>query len=163
VSAPAFRGTPPISRSSWPAPSSGTITPACRCAPTTRPSYPSSSAVMRRESTQLLSTLALAKTPSSRLVAYNSNNLAGGGCQDADCGMIVCCSHAGYRTAREVIDCSANPVIFSHSNPRALRDHARNIPDDLMRSCAARGWVIGINGIDLFLDENRPMSRHIRL
>jgi hypothetical protein len=32
-----------------------------------------------------------------------------------------------------------------------------------MRSCAARGWVIGINGIDLFLDENRPMSRHIRL
>ena len=134
---------------------------------------------MRRESTQLLSTLALAKTPSSRLVAYNSNNLAGGGCQDddcgltsfgrriidemADCGMIVCCSHAGYRTAREVIDCSANPVIFSHSNPRALRDHARKIPDALMRSCAARGWVIGINGIDLFLDENRPMSRHIRL
>jgi membrane dipeptidase len=45
-------------------------------------------------------------------------------------------------------------VIFSHSNPRALWDHPRNIPDDLMKACAARGGVIGINGIGFFLGHN---------
>lgn len=101
------------------------------------------------------------------LVAYNKANLAGGGCEGDDggltplgrqivdemhaCGMIACGSHTGYRTARDLIDHSPDPVIFSHSNPRALWDHHRNIPDDLMQACAARGGVVGINGIGLFL------------
>lgn len=108
------------------------------------------------------------------LLAYNQNNLAGGGCQDEDTGlsdfgrrllqemarvgMLACCSHTGYRTAREAIDASPTPVIFSHSNPRALRDHPRNIPDDLIRACAARGGVVGINGIGIFLGDNDASS-----
>ena len=116
------------------------------------------------------------------LVAYNRNNLAGGGCQDEDAGLtaygrrmleemanvgiVACCSHTGYRTAREAIDASPTPVIFSHSNPRALRDHPRNIPDDLIRACAARGGVVGINGIGLFLGDNDSSSptlaRHVQ-
>jgi membrane dipeptidase len=104
------------------------------------------------------------------LLAYNRNNRAGGGCQDEDTGLtpfgrallaelaaqgvVACCSHTGYRTAREAIDASPTPVIFSHSNPRALADHPRNIPDDLIRACAARGGVVGINGIGLFLGDN---------
>lgn len=115
------------------------------------------------------------------LIAYNTNNLAGGGCQDEDSGltafgrkvldemarvgMITCCSHTGHRTAREVIDYSPNPVIFSHSNPRALHDHPRNIPDDLMKACAARGGVVGINGVGIFLGNNdirtETLVRHI--
>jgi membrane dipeptidase len=115
------------------------------------------------------------------LIAYNRPNRAGGGCQEPDegltefgrkaidemsrVGMILCCSHTGYRTAREAIDYSPGPVIFSHSNPRALRDHPRNVPDDLMRACAARGGVIGINGIGIFLGENdnstETLVRHI--
>jgi membrane dipeptidase len=113
------------------------------------------------------------------LVAYNRNNLAGGGCQDEDdgltplgerildemaaCGMIACCSHTGYRTAREVIDRSANPVIFSHSNPRAVWDHYRNIPDELMLACAARGGVVGLNGLGLFLGDvaTETFVRHV--
>lgn len=104
------------------------------------------------------------------LIAYNRNNHAGGGCQDQDggltefgrqaieemvrVGMVPCCSHTGYRTARETIDHSPKPVIFSHSNPRALWDHPRNVPDDLMRACAARGGVVGINGIGIFMGQN---------
>jgi membrane dipeptidase len=104
------------------------------------------------------------------LLAYNRNNRAGGGCQDEDTGLtplgrallgelaargvVACCSHTGYRTAREAIDASPTPVIFSHSNPRALADHPRNIPDDLIVACARRGGVVGINGIGLFLGDN---------
>ncbi|WP_186140169.1 dipeptidase [Burkholderia gladioli] len=115
------------------------------------------------------------------LLAYNRNNRAGGGCQDDDpglsafgramleemarVGMIGCCSHTGYRTAREAIDASPAPLIFSHSNPRALFEHPRNIPDELIRACAARGGVIGINGIGLFLGGNDAspanMARHV--
>jgi membrane dipeptidase len=103
------------------------------------------------------------------LLAYNQPNRAGGGCQApddglsdfgrrmleemAEVGMVACCSHTGYRTAREAIDASPTPVIFSHSNPRALQEHPRNIPDSLIRACAARGGVVGINGIGVFLGE----------
>jgi membrane dipeptidase len=103
------------------------------------------------------------------LIAYNANNKSGGGCQDEDCGltdlgrqmldamadvgMITCCSHTGYRTAAEVIDYCKNPVIFSHSNPLTLWEHRRNIPDDLMQACAAKGGVIGLNGIGVFLGD----------
>jgi len=109
------------------------------------------------------------------LLAYNRNNRAGGGCQDEDRGLapfgrklleelaaqgiVACCSHTGYRTAREAIDASPTPVIFSHSNPRALVEHPRNIPDDLIRACAARGGVVGINGIGLFLGDPQASPR----
>jgi membrane dipeptidase len=115
------------------------------------------------------------------LIAYNKNNRLGGGCQDEDCGltdygrqiidemqrvgMVLCCSHTGYRTAREAIEYAKTPVIFSHSNPRALWDHPRNIPDELMRACAAAGGVVNLNGIGIFLGKNdnstETLVRHI--
>lgn len=115
------------------------------------------------------------------LLAYNRNNRAGGGCQDDDpgltdfgrrmlremarVGIVACCSHTGYRTAREAIDESPTPVIFSHSNARALVDHPRNIPDDLIKACAARGGVVGVNGIGIFLGDNDAsvanVARHV--
>ncbi len=109
------------------------------------------------------------------LMVYNRRNLAGSGCHDPDdegltelgrgilremdrVGMIKCCSHTGYRTAREILDSSDRPVIFSHSNPRRLRDHPRNIPDDLIKACAATGGVVGINGVGLFLGDGEPTA-----
>ena len=104
------------------------------------------------------------------LIAYNRNNAGGGGCQDEDCGltdfgrsvldemervgMVACCSHTGYQTAREVIDYSNNPVILSHSNPLALVNHPRNVPDDVMRACADSGGVMGITGVGIFLGDH---------
>ena len=115
------------------------------------------------------------------LIAYNKNNRLGGGCLDEDTGlteygreiidemervgMVLCCSHTGYRTAREAMEYSRKPVIFSHSNPRAIRDHARNIPDDLMIACARTGGVVNINGFGVFLGDNdnstETLLRHI--
>jgi membrane dipeptidase len=115
------------------------------------------------------------------LIAYNKNNKLGGGCQDEDIGlteygrniidemervgMVLCCSHTGYRTAREAMEYAKKPVIFSHSNARALWDHPRNLPDDLMRCCAATGGVVNINGFGIFLGDNdnstETLLRHI--
>jgi membrane dipeptidase len=112
------------------------------------------------------------------LMVYNRRNLAGGGCHDPEdegltdigramlaemdrVGMVRCCSHAGYRTAREILESSDRPVIFSHSNPRRLRDHPRNIPDELIRACAATGGVVGINGVGLFLGTGPPTAEVI--
>ena len=104
------------------------------------------------------------------LFAYNRNNIAGGGCHDADTGLtdfgraavremnalgiLVDCSHCGYRTTMEAMELSRAPVVFSHSNPRALRDHERNIRDEQAVACAATGGVVGVNGIGLFLGED---------
>ena len=107
-------------------------------------------------------------------LVYNLANGVGGGCHDAvddgltafgrsfvrelqAAGIVVDCSHTGYRTAREAIDMAEAPVVFSHSNPRALVDHPRNIPDDLIRACASTGGFVGINGVSGFLDD--PRSR----
>lgn len=105
------------------------------------------------------------------LMAYNKANAVGGGCHDAEdkgltpfgyqaiaemdrVGIIKCCSHTGYKTAMDVLEASSKPVIFSHSNARALKDHPRNIPDDLMKACARTGGVQCINGIGVFLGDN---------
>ena len=116
------------------------------------------------------------------LIAYNRANLVGGGCLDphdaglteygaraidemARVGMVTCCSHTGERTSFDVIEHAKNPVIFSHSNPRALWDHPRNINDPVIRACAAKGGVVCINGVGAFLgDQNarsESVARHI--
>jgi membrane dipeptidase len=115
------------------------------------------------------------------LMAYNTSNRAGGGCQDEDggltkfgramvtemerVGMLLCLSHTGHRTVREVIAMATQPLIFSHSNCAALHPHPRNIPDDLIRACAATGGVVGINGVGIFLGKNdissETYARHV--
>lgn len=111
------------------------------------------------------------------LMAYNRNNRVGGGCLDDDAGlsefgkavidemnrtgMVPCVSHTGKRTAMDVLAYSKTPVIFSHSNPRALWDHPRNIDDDVILACARKGGVVGINGVGMFLGDNDTRSATI--
>ncbi|HTU82000.1 MAG TPA: membrane dipeptidase [Candidatus Acidoferrales bacterium] len=107
-------------------------------------------------------------------IAYNLPNRLGGGCMRPDdgltefgeaaiaemnrVGMIVCCSHTGPRTVMEAIERSRDPVIFSHSNPRALWDHPRNVTDEMISACARRGGVVCVNGVGLFLGLNDTRS-----
>lgn len=113
------------------------------------------------------------------LVAYNRSNPAGGGCLEPDAGltalgrsvidemervgMVLCLSHTGARTARDALEYSRNPVIFSHSNPYGDHPHPRNVPDELLRACAAVGGVIGLTGAGPFLGaQDRLVERLLR-
>ncbi|MBL8584394.1 MAG: membrane dipeptidase [Rhizobiaceae bacterium] len=111
------------------------------------------------------------------LFAYNRSNLAGGGCHDVDTGltdfgrrvidemnrvgMFVDVTHTGYRTTMEVMEYTDRPVIFSHSNPKALCGHGRNITDDQIVACARTGGIIGVVGLNRFLGENRTDSERL--
>jgi membrane dipeptidase len=57
-------------------------------------------------------------------------------------GMMVDVSHASDACVRDVLALSTAPIIASHSSARALVDHPRNLPDDLIRAIAAGGGVV---------------------
>lgn len=94
-------------------------------------------------------------------IAYNARSFAADGClcgTDAGItwsgrqliaameksGITVDLSHVGRRSTLEAMECATKPMIFSHSNPKALFDHPRNIRDDQAKACAALGGVVGV-------------------
>lgn len=111
------------------------------------------------------------------LFAYNRNNAAGSGCHDEDTGltgfglqvidemnrvgMVIDCSHTGFKTTMAAMERSRAPVVFSHSNARSLVDHGRNITDDQIKACAHTGGVIGVCGVNLFLGEENPSPQAV--
>jgi membrane dipeptidase len=99
----------------------------------------------------------------SIILAYNIRNPFADGCiepndaglsrlgqrlirQMNELGLVVDCSHTGYRSSMEAIELSESPVIFSHSNVYALHPHPRNLKDDQIKAIAQKGGLIGING-----------------
>ncbi len=68
-------------------------------------------------------------------------------------GMMVDVSHVSDKTMSDVLDVSRAPVIASHSSARALSDHPRNIPDDLLRRIARNGGVVMVNFYPTFIDQ----------
>lgn len=115
----------------------------------------------------------------SMILSYNVRNAVGDGCAElADAGlskfgikvvermnrvgMLIDCSHTGYRTSMDAMHHSQLPIIFSHSNADAIAPHPRNLKDDQIKACAAIGGVIGINGIGVLLgDENASPSKYV--
>ncbi len=105
-------------------------------------------------------------------LAYNRDNSVAGGCHGSDvpltplgrrvveainrAGLLMDCSHSGYRTSMEIMERSTRPVIFSHSG---------NITDDHIDACARTGGVVAINGIGIFLGDNdtsvETLLRHV--
>lgn len=92
--------------------------------------------------------------------AYNRDNLLCGGVLEhtdaglsalgrhvvEECdrvGMVLDASHVSRRASLEMVDASANPIVFSHANPKGLVDNARNVDDEQIKAVAARGGVIG--------------------
>jgi membrane dipeptidase len=60
-------------------------------------------------------------------------------------GMLVDISHVSPDTMRAALAASEAPVMFSHSSARALVDHPRNVPDDILKLVAANGGVVMVN------------------
>lgn len=56
-------------------------------------------------------------------------------------GMLVDLSHVAATTMRDALATSTAPVMFSHSSARAICDHPRNIPDDVLAQLPANGGI----------------------
>ncbi|MEK7285507.1 MAG: membrane dipeptidase, partial [Chloroflexota bacterium] len=59
-------------------------------------------------------------------------------------GMTIDLAHVGDRTSLDVIALSERPVFITHAGARALWPTRRMKPDEVIRACAAKGGVIGI-------------------
>jgi membrane dipeptidase len=66
-------------------------------------------------------------------------------------GMIVDLSHVSIPTMTAALDITQAPVLFSHSGARALVDHPRNVPDDVLARLATNGGVCQVTFVPAFV------------
>ncbi len=66
-------------------------------------------------------------------------------------GLVLDASHASDDVLRDLLEVSRAPVVLSHSGPRAMADHPRNVGDELLRALAAKGGVLQINALPVSL------------
>jgi membrane dipeptidase len=94
-------------------------------------------------------------------VTYSEGNQLGGGIKEKNdggltlfgekavarmnkVGMAIDCSHVGVKTTLDTIRVSKKPIFITHCGARALWDINRLAPDEVIKACAGKGGVIGI-------------------
>ena len=59
-------------------------------------------------------------------------------------GIAIDVSHSGDRTSMDTVEASDKPIFITHAGARALWNSSRLKPDEVIRACADKGGVIGI-------------------
>ena len=108
-------------------------------------------------------------------LTYNTQNLIGSGSTERvdggisdygieiikamnEVGMLIDVSHSGDKTTLDAIELSPKPIAFTHSNCRALNNHPRLKTDEAIRKLAAKGGVMGITGVRMFVKDKEPTT-----
>src|SRR3546814_10489901 len=73
-------------------------------------------------------------------------------------GMLIDVSHCGDRTTLDAIELSTRPIAITHSNCRALVDHPRVKTDEAIKALGAKGGVMGITGVRMFVRGKEPTT-----
>jgi membrane dipeptidase len=68
-------------------------------------------------------------------------------------GMLVDLSHTSPETMHDALDVAEAPVIWSHADTRGMRDHPRNVPDDVLERLPGNGGVVMITFVPSFLTD----------
>lgn len=73
-------------------------------------------------------------------------------------GMIIDVSHLSDAGFWDIAKNTKKPFVASHSNARALCEHHRNLTDEMIRTIAERGGVVGLNYYGDFLNPRNSIN-----
>ena len=77
-------------------------------------------------------------------------------------GMIADISHVSEATMHDVLDKSTAPVLFTHSNARAVTPHPRNVPDSVLKRLPQNGGVVMVTFVPGFTSAPRRQWEYER-